>query len=51
MYSLRHGVVGEEKPETKDGLGEDIKNGVGDNLGIDTNVSGPVSDTPDAVIY
>ena len=43
-----HAVVREQEPETKDRLGKDIENGVTDNLGIDTDVPGAISDTPDA---
>ena len=40
--------MGEQEPETKDGLGEDIKDGIGDDLGVDVDVVGSISDTPDA---
>jgi hypothetical protein len=49
-YLLSHGVVGKKKPEAKDWLGKDVKDSVGYNLRINANVSGSVSDTPDAVI-
>ena len=50
-HSLRQAIVGEEKPEAKDGLGEDIEDGIGDDFGIETDVAGPVSDTPDAGVH
>lgn len=43
-----HAVVGEEKPETEDWLGKDIKDGVGDDFGIEANKAATVSNTPDA---
>lgn len=48
---LRHGIVGEQEPEAKDSLGEDVQNGVGDNLGIDANVAGAIRNTPDTIAY
>lgn len=42
-------VVGEEQPETEDGFGEDVEHGVGDDFGVDINVTGSISDTPDAM--
>ncbi len=49
-YLLCHGVVGKQKPEAKDWLCKNVKDSVGYNLRINANVSGSVSDTPDAVI-
>jgi len=46
--SLRDALVGEQKPCTEDRLGKDIKDGVGDDLLIDTDLAGAVSNTPDA---
>jgi len=40
--------MGEQKPESKDRLSEDIQNSVCNNLGIDVDVSGTISKTPDA---
>ena len=40
--------MGEEEPEAKDGLGEDIEDGISDNLSIDIDVSGSVSNAPNA---
>ena len=50
MRSLRcsHGIVREEEPESEDGLGEDIEDGVADDLAVDTDVSGSIGNTPDA---
>ena len=42
-----HGIVGEEKPETEDRLGQDVKNGVGNDLSIHIDVARTISDTPD----
>lgn len=50
-YLLCQSVVSEEEPETKDWLSKNVKDRVGDNLGIDVNVSRSVSNTPDAIIY
>lgn len=44
---LGHSGVGEKEPKTEDGLGKDVKNGVGDNLSIDGEDAGSVSNTPD----
>lgn len=41
--------MGEEEPEAEDGLGEDIENGVGNDLSININLAGAVGNTPDAV--
>ena len=49
-YLLCHGVVSKEEPETKDWFSKHVKDGIGDNLGVDVNISGSVSNTPDAVI-
>ena len=40
--------MSEEEPEAKDGLGEDIEDGISDDLGININAAGAISDTPDA---
>ncbi len=44
-----HGVMSEEEPESENGLGENVKNGIGDDLGVDVGDAGTISDTPDAV--
>ena len=41
--------MGEQQPKAKDRLGKDIKDSIGNNLPIDTDGSGSISDTPDAV--
>lgn len=46
--TVGHVVMGEEEPETKDGFGEDVEDSIGDDFGVDINVPGSVSDTPDA---
>lgn len=45
---LGDGGVGEEEPGTEDGLGEDVKDGVGDDLLVNVHVAGAIGDTPDA---
>ena len=40
--------MGEEEPETEDGLGKDIEDSVCDNLGIDIDIARSISNTPDA---
>ena len=44
---LGDALVGEEEPGTEDGLGEDVKDGVGDDLLVNGGGAGAVSDTPD----
>lgn len=39
--------MGEDEPETKDGLGQDIEDSVGDDLGIDAPLTGTITNTPD----
>ena len=46
----RHVVVSEQEPEAKDWLGKDVEHSVGDDLAIDADVAGAVSDAPDTVI-
>lgn len=41
--------MSEQKPETKHWLGENVEDSIADNLGINTNGTGSVGDTPDAV--
>lgn len=41
--------MGKEEPESKDWLGEDIENGVGDDLSINIDVARSISNTPDAI--
>lgn len=43
-------VMGEEKPETEDRLGEDVEHSVSDDFGIDINFAGSISDTPDTML-
>ena len=44
---LGDALVGEEEPGTEDGLGEDVKDGVGDDLLVNGGGAGAISDTPD----
>lgn len=46
---LGHVGVGEEKPQTEDGLGEDVKDGVGNNLGVNRELARAIGDAPDTV--
>ena len=39
--------MGEEKPEAKDWLGENVKDSIGDDLGINVDVAGSISNAPD----
>jgi hypothetical protein len=41
--------VGDEEPDAENGLGEDVENSVGDNLGVDRHLTGSIGDTPDTV--
>jgi hypothetical protein len=44
---LGDALVGEEEPCTEDGLGEDVKDSVGNDLLVNVHVAGAISDTPD----
>jgi len=44
----RHSVVSEEEPEAEDGLGEDVEDGVRDDLSIDIGNASSIGNTPDA---
>jgi hypothetical protein len=50
LFNLRagHAVVSEEQPEAKDWLGEDIENGIGNNLSVEPNKTRAIGDAPDA---
>lgn len=47
IHLLRHSVMSKEEPEAKDGLREDVKNSVRDNLSIDIGDAGSIGNTPD----
>jgi hypothetical protein len=47
--ALGHLGVGDQEPGTEDTLGKDVKDSVGDNLAVNTNDAGTISQTPDAV--
>lgn len=40
--------VGDDQPSTEDGLSKNIEDSVGDDLAVDTNTAGTVSEAPDA---
>lgn len=46
--SLGHALVGEEQPSTKDRLGEQIEDGVGNDLLVNGHLAGAIGDTPNA---
>ena len=48
MSLPRQAIVGEEQPEAEDGLGKNVKDGVGNNLSIDARNARSISNTPDA---
>lgn len=48
---LRDLRVGNEEPDTEDGFGEDVKNSVSDDLGVDRNLAGSIGNTPDTTKY
>lgn len=39
--------VGDDQPSTENGLSKNIEDGVGDDLAINTNTAGTVSEAPD----
>ena len=41
--------MGEKEPESKDGLGKDVEDGVCDNLGVNIDVARSISNAPDAM--
>ena len=41
----------DDQPSTEDGLSKNIKDSVGDDLAIDTNLASTVSEAPDTVCY
>lgn len=42
--------MSEQEPEAEDRLGENVEDGVGDDLAIDADVAGPIGDAPDTVV-
>ena len=44
--SLGHVHVSQEQPQTKDRLRQDVENSVSNNLAVDINVAGAISDAP-----
>ena len=47
-YIPGHRVVGEQKPEAEDRLGENIEDSIGDNFSVNACNAGAIGDTPDA---
>lgn len=47
---LGHVHVGEKEPQTEDGLGKHVENGIRDDLGVDRSPTGTVGNTPDAMV-
>ena len=45
-YLLGHGIMGEEKPEAEDGLGQNIKDGIGNDFRINVNVARSIGNAP-----
>ena len=45
---LRQAGVGQQEPKAEDRLGEDVKNGVSDDLSVHGQQAGTVSNAPDA---
>lgn len=39
--------VGDDQPSSEDGLSKDVKNSVGNDLAINTNLTGAISEAPD----
>jgi hypothetical protein len=48
--SLGHALVGEEQPSTEDRLGEQVENGVGNDLLVNGHLAGAIGNTPNAEI-
>ena len=46
--SLGHALVGEEQPSTEDRLGEQVEDGVGNDLLVNGHLAGAIGNTPDA---
>lgn len=47
--ALAHVGVDNEEPGTKDSLGENIEDGVGNDLSVNADLAGTVGNTPDTV--
>lgn len=45
--TLAHVGVDNEEPGTEDSLGENVENGVGNDLSVNTDLAGTVGNTPD----
>ena len=41
--------MSDDQPGTEDGLGKNVEDGVGDDLAVNTNTAGTVSEAPDTV--
>ena len=49
--SLTKLSMSDDQPGTEDGLSKNIKDSVGNDLAIDTNLAGTVSEAPDTECY
>lgn len=47
VYLPGHCIVSKKEPEAEDGLSEDIEDGVCDDLSVNINIAGSISNTPD----
>ena len=43
--------VGEEQPNTKDGFGQEVEHGIGDDFGVDRNLASTLGECPDTRDY
>lgn len=46
--SLAKLSMSDDQPSTEDGLSKNVKDGIGDDLAVNTNTTGTVSETPNA---
>lgn len=45
--SLAKLSVGDDQPSSEDGLSKNIEDGIGDNLAVNTDAAGTISEAPD----
>ena len=46
--SLGHVHMGQKEPQAEHGLGQNIEDGIGNNLAVNVDVAGAIGNTPDA---